>query len=134
MTTGVDGSTYTHDSLNRLFTATTAGITETFRYDGLNRQVSRRIVQSTYNVYDGCELIAEYAAGATTPSAAYLDGSGGMVKNLVSNKYYYQDASGSTSHLAGGSLLEWYRYDLLILANYESETRLASRTLYASMP
>jgi RHS repeat-associated protein len=36
------------------------------------------------------------------------------VKNLVTNQYYYQDASGSTSHLADstGHLLEWYRYDL----------------------
>jgi len=37
-----------------------------------------------------------------------------LVKNLTANRYYYQDGSGSTSHLAdsGGQLLEWYRYDL----------------------
>ena len=32
----------------------------------------------------------------------------------MTNNDYYQDASGSTSHIAnnGGSLMEWYRYDL----------------------
>src|SRR5262249_28648005 len=45
---------------------------------------------------------------------AYLFGSNTMVKNLVTNRYYYEDAMGSTSHLADstGVLLEWYRYDL----------------------
>jgi RHS repeat-associated protein len=68
----------------------------------------------TYCVFDGWNLIAEYAPGAASPSSAYLAGAGGLVKNLVSAVYYYQDASGSTSHLAdsAGNLLEWYRYDL----------------------
>ena len=50
----------------------------------------------------------------TTEIGAYLYGPSGLVKNLVTNNYYYQDGSGSTSHLADGSgaLLEWYRYDL----------------------
>lgn len=116
VTTGLDGSTYTYDSQNRLLTATKGGSTETFNYDGLNRQVSRTIGAGspTYNVYDGWELIGEYASGATSASTAYLSGAGGLVKNLTTNRYYYQDASGSTSHLASnsGALLEWYRYDL----------------------
>jgi RHS repeat-associated protein len=35
-------------------------------------------------------------------------------QELKTNNYYYQDGSGSTSHLANnnGTLLEWYRYDL----------------------
>jgi RHS repeat-associated protein len=39
---------------------------------------------------------------------------GGLIENLTTNNYYFQDASGSTSHLAdaNGNLLEWYRYDL----------------------
>ena len=43
-----------------------------------------------------------------------INGPTGLVKNLTANRYYYQDASGSTSHLtdANGNLLEWYRYDL----------------------
>ena len=116
MTTGVDASTYTYDAQNRLLTATKTGVTETFKYDGLNRQVYRKVGAGapTYNIYDGWTLIGEYASGATTPSTAYLSGAGGLVKNLTTNGYYYQDASGSTSHLASGSgtLLEWYRYDL----------------------
>jgi RHS repeat-associated protein len=112
---GLDASSYTYDAQNRLLSATKGGTTETFTYDGLNRQVSRTINHAiTYNVYDGWELIGEYAAGATVPTNAYVSGAGGMVKNLVTNNYYYQDASGSTSHLAdsAGHLLEWYRYDL----------------------
>jgi RHS repeat-associated protein len=116
MTTGVDGSTYTYDSQNRLLTATRSGLTNAFTFDGLNRQVSRKVGAGppTYNVYDGWQLIGEYAAGATSPSNAYLSGAGGLTKNLTSNMYYYQDASGSTSHLTDntGHLAEWYRYDL----------------------
>jgi hypothetical protein len=66
------------------------------------------------NVYDGWNLIAEYSSGSSIASNAYLHGAGGPVKNLTTNNYYYQDASGSTSHLANsaGTMLEWYRYDL----------------------
>lgn len=115
MTTGVDASLYTYDAQNRLLSAIKAPTTETFKYDGLNRQISRTVgAATTYNVYDGWDLIAEYSAGATSPSTAYLSGAGGLVKSLTTDRYYYQDASGSTSHLASntGALLEWYRYDL----------------------
>ncbi len=109
-------STYTYDAQNRLLTATKNGTTETFTYDGLNRQVTRKIGTASplYNVYDGWDLIAEYNAGSSIPLNAYLNGAGGLVKNLTANIYYYQDASGSTSHVANaaGALLEWYRYDL----------------------
>ena len=113
MTTGFDGSTYTYDAQNRLLSATESGVTETFDYDGLNRQVSRTVAGiTTYNVYDGWALIEEYQSGGMT--AAYLHGATGLVKDLTTNNYYYQDGSGSTSHLAdsAGNLLEWYRYDL----------------------
>jgi len=116
MTAGFDNSTRTYDAQNRLLTATKGGTTDTFAYDGLNRQVKRVVGGSSpvYNVYDGWNLIGEYAAGSTSPSNAYLFSASGMMKNLVTNQYYYQDASGSTSHLADntGHLLEWYRYDL----------------------
>jgi YD repeat-containing protein len=109
-------STYTYDGQNRLLTATKNGTTETFTYDAINRQVSRKIgaAAAVYNVYDGWDLIAEYSAGSSIASNAYLYGAGGLVKNLSTNSYYYQDASGSTSHLANssGTLVEWYRYDL----------------------
>jgi RHS repeat-associated protein len=66
-----------------------------------------------YLVYDGWNLIAEYQDNNQL-SGAYLSGATGLIKNLLSSNYYYQDASGSTSHLADsvGTLLEWYRYDL----------------------
>ena len=118
LTTGVDGSTYSYDAQNRLLTATKAGVTDTFTYDGFNRQVSRKIGAASplYNVYDGWNLIGEYNPGATAPLTAYLHGAGGPVKLMTASSsfYYYQDASGSTSHLADstGHLAEWYRYDL----------------------
>jgi RHS repeat-associated protein len=108
-------ASYVFDAQNRLTSATNAGVTETFNYDGLNRQVSRTVGGvTTYNVYNGWDLIGEYASGAGSPTNAYLSGAGGLIKNLKSGNYYYQDGSGSTSHLADstGHLLEWYRYDL----------------------
>jgi RHS repeat-associated protein len=111
-----DTSTYVYDAQNRLITATKGGTTEMFKYDGLNRQVSRTIGAGNpvYNVYDGWELIGEYSPGSMTPTNAYLCNQNGMVKNLITQRFYYQDALGSTSHLADatGGLLEWYRYDL----------------------
>jgi RHS repeat-associated protein len=112
---GFDGSTSYYDPQSRLTTVTKGGTTETFKYDGLNRQVSRTVNGvTTYNVYDGWNLIGEYANSATTPSVGYIYGASGLVKNVIGGNYYYQDASGSTSHLADstGHLLEWYRYDL----------------------
>ena len=89
-----------------------------FNYDGLGRQVSRTTSQgTTYNVWDGWNLIEEYQAGGT-PTAYYLYGADGLIlDSQVGNadfNWYYQDGSGSTSHLASssGTLLEWYRYDL----------------------
>jgi RHS repeat-associated protein len=115
MTTDFDGSIYLYDAQNRLLTASKNGVIMTFTYDGLNRQVSRSVTgqPTAYNVWDGWDLVEEYQADGTI-TAAYLYGAGGLVKNLVSDNYYYQDGSGSTSHLtdANGDLLEWYRYDL----------------------
>jgi hypothetical protein len=41
--------------------------------------------------------------GSSIVSNAYLYGAGGLVKNLSTNSYYYQEASGSTSHLSNSS-------------------------------
>ena len=117
MRTGFDASTYTYDAQNRLLTARTNSVTDTFTYDGLNRQVSRQVGTGSpiyYNVYDGWDLIGEYASGASTPTASYVFGAGGLLKNVITSVYYYHDASGSTSHLAssGSLLLESYLYDL----------------------
>jgi len=114
LTIGVDGSTYVYDQQNRLTQASKSGTTDTFKYDGLNRQVSRTVTgqPTSYSVWDGWNLIEEYQSGGAT-TAAYVYGTGGLLTDL-SLHYYYQDGSGSTSHLADntGHLLEWYRYDL----------------------
>jgi RHS repeat-associated protein len=113
MTTNLDGSTYTYDAQSRLSSASNAGVTVHYYYDGLNRQVARTVNGAAiYSVYDGWNLVAEYTA--TGLSKAWLYGPGGIVKELTQNYYYFQDASGSTSHLtdSNGNLLESYRYDL----------------------
>jgi RHS repeat-associated protein len=117
LTTGVDGSTYTYNSQNRLTSASKNGLTMSFTYDGLNRQVSRTANGvTTYSVWGGWDLVQEYHMSGNTvvEDASYLYGPTGLVKNLKTNNYYYQDGNGSTSHLANssGTLLEWYRYDL----------------------
>jgi RHS repeat-associated protein len=111
--TSVNGSTATYDAQNRLTSASGSGTTETFAYDGLNRQVSRTINGvTTYNVWDGWDLIIEYQG--STATAAHVYGAGGGLITDLNQNCYYQDGSGSTSHLAdsSGHLLEWYRYDL----------------------
>jgi RHS repeat-associated protein len=120
-TTNLDGTINTYDAQNRVLTVQKGTVTETYKYDGINRQVSRAIASglssaTNYNVYDGWNLIAEYASGSTTPTNSYVYGPSGLVKRTAgsTSTYFYQDASGSTSHLAnsGGNLLEWCRYDL----------------------
>ena len=114
LTTGLDGSTYVYDAQNRLTSATKSGVNMSFTYDGLNRQVSRTVGGSAeYSTWDGWDLVEEYH-GNGVADARYLYGPTGLVKNLTSGNYYYQDGSGSTSHLADstGHLKEWYRYDL----------------------
>ena len=113
MKQGFDGFAYTFDAQNRLLTAPSMS----FKYDGLNRQVSRTANGvTTYSVWDGWNLVQEYhmSGNNAVEDASYLYGTTGLVKELRNNRYYYQDGSGSTSHLASssGSLLEWYRYDL----------------------
>jgi len=119
LTTGLDGSAYAYDAQNRLTSATKNGVTMQFKYDGLNRQVSRTVVGgiTTYNVWDGWDLVEEVQASGNL-QAMYVYGSSGLILSLNTWtpywKYHYQDGSGSTSHIAdtSGNLLEWYRYDL----------------------
>jgi len=112
-----NNSSYNYDAQNRLTSATVNSVSMSFKYDGLNRQVSRTIGSNTeYSAWDGWDLVQEYhvSSGNAVEDASYLYGPTGLVKNLTTNRYYYQDASGSTSHLADstGHLVEWYRYDL----------------------
>ena len=112
---GFDGSSYIHDAQNRLTQATTNGVTMLFDYDGLNRQVSRRIGTNgarTFSVWDGWDLIQEYQSGNSV-TAQYLYGPNGVVKNLSTNNFYFQDGSGNTSYVTDSNwLLEYYLYDL----------------------
>ena len=107
-------STYGFDAQNRV---TSAGKGNVNMYIQLRRTkpAGGRTVGgvTTYNVWDGWDLIEEYRSGGTV-TAKYVYGAGGLIKELVNNRYYYQDGSGSTSHLAdsSGDLKEWYRYDL----------------------
>jgi RHS repeat-associated protein len=109
---GFDGSAYQYDAQNRLTSA--PGMT--FKYDGLNRRVSRTWNgATTFSVWDGWNLVEEYQSGGTI-TAAYVYGAGGLIAGTYSGQvyYYYQDGIGSTSHLtdSNGVLKEWYRYDL----------------------
>ena len=117
MTIGLDGSTYTYDAQNRLLSATKNGVSMSFEYDGLNRQVSRTLSSPntrTYSTWDGWNLVEEYTNNPLVIQARYLYGPTGVIKELQNNRYYCQDGSGSTALLADstGHLLEWYRYDL----------------------
>jgi RHS repeat-associated protein len=140
MTTGFDGSTDIYDAQNRLVNVIKGGVTMTFAYDGLNRQVSRTIYPppyspesgTTFSVWDGWDLIEEYRSGNNV-TAQYLYGPGGLIKDLTTNNRYFQDASGSTSHLADsiGRLLEWYRYDLQgTPVFYDANNNQVSATAY----
>ena len=81
--------------------------------------MSRTINGTTsYLVYDGWNLIAEYAASGTTPTARYIHGANvdEMLARTDTNGtvYYLQDAIGSTISLtdANGAVVENYRYDV----------------------
>ena len=104
-----------YDAQNRLTQASKNGTTVTFKYDGLNRQVSRAVDGvTTYNTWDGWDLVEEYTNNPLVIQARYLYGPTGLVKELQNNRYYCQDGSGSTALLTDSTahLLEWYRYDL----------------------
>ena len=118
LTNGFDGSTYAYDAQNRLTNVTLNGATMQFKYDGLNRQVSRSVGGPTvYNIWDGWDLVEEFqGTGGGQVVGVYMYGAGGLVAaaNNANLNYYYQDGSGSTSHITdeNGNLKEWYRYDL----------------------
>jgi RHS repeat-associated protein len=110
-------SSYQYDAQNRLLSANKGNTTMYFEYDGLNRQVSRRIGANgtrTFNIWDGWDLVEEYQGA--NPTAYYLYGATGLIASVANGQfnYYFQDGSGSTSHVTdeNGNLKEWYRYDL----------------------
>jgi RHS repeat-associated protein len=103
-----------YDAQNRLKSVTYGSTTTTFKYDGLNRKISQTVGGvTTYDVWDGWNLIEERGTGNTLQNA-YVYGAGEIVEKITGTTpyFYYQDGSGSTSHLsdAAGNLLESYTY------------------------
>lgn len=105
-----------YDAQNRL-TGVTFGTTQTttFKYDGLNRKISQTVGgATTYNVWDGWNLIEERGTGNTLLNS-YVYGAGEIIERIsgAGTHFYYQDGLGSTSHLAdaAGALQESYKYN-----------------------
>jgi RHS repeat-associated protein len=110
---------YGYNRQNQLTDAVNGPTALYFYYDGLNRQILRYVDnQWIYSVWDGWNLIEEYDVyGALLHS--YVDGAAS--DELISRSdatpdsnrvWYYQDAQGSTTHLAddSGNLIESYKY------------------------
>ncbi len=110
-----NGWSYSYDSQRRLSSADKSGVTSDFYYDGLNRQVARVINGvTTYSVWDGWTLAAEYGPGPVLRNRYIYAGNDLIRSPSPSGIYYYPDAQGSTVDLASdtGTLLEKYTYDL----------------------
>jgi RHS repeat-associated protein len=111
-----NGWTYIYNAQNQLTTVQYGGTTvATYWYDGLHRQIRQTLNggSPTFNVWDGWNLIEERGTGNTLQNA-YVYGAGEIVEKITGTTpyFYYQDGSGSTSHLsdAAGNLLESYTY------------------------
>jgi RHS repeat-associated protein len=114
-----DGWTYTYDAQSRLTAAVKGANSVEFWYDGLNRQIARRINQDNNkivrNVWDGWNLLEErdrydnllnyYIHGAQTDEIVVR--AGGVSGDI----WYTQDGRGNTSHLFDySSIKERYIY------------------------
>ena len=67
-------ASYVYDAQNRLKSATVDGITTSFRYDGLNRNISQTSgVFTTYNVWDDWNLIEERGAANTLLKTVFTE-------------------------------------------------------------
>ncbi len=111
-----NGWTYLYDAQNRMTSASNGSTSETFKYDGLSRQISHTLnAATTYNVWDGWNLIEEFAPGGSVPANVYVYGARGEIVERMSGGstiLYFQDGLGSTSHISdsSGHLLESYTY------------------------
>lgn len=119
-----NGVTYTYDRQNTFHAAKSASNWLIFYRDGLNRQILRYEGDPNlngnwiYSVWDGWDLIEEYDInGALIHSYVH----GATTDELISRSdsqpssnriWYYQDAQGSTSHIASdaGTVVESYKY------------------------
>jgi RHS repeat-associated protein len=112
-----DTNLYTYDEQNRLKTFTDGSDSASYTYDAFNRRVSKTVNSvTTYFLYDGDEIIAEYASNGTL-LAEYIIGDQidevlSMERN--SNTYFYHyDGLGSVAEItnSAGSVSENYTYD-----------------------
>ena len=107
------GWTYTHDGNSRLVAASGPGsVTATFGRDGRNRDVKRTINgTTTYLIYDGWNLVAEYdAAGTLTTQYVHGPQTDEILAKVTpsSTTFPLPDALGSTIAVtdASGAVLE----------------------------
>ena len=110
------GATLTYDCENRLTTAGSVG----YGYDLLGRRSWRADTgTTTYYVYDGPHIIAEYNGGSLIRKYIYgpgIDNPVAMIKVVSGTDYwyyYYTDALGSVRLMtnASGAVVEGYTYD-----------------------
>jgi hypothetical protein len=75
------GWTYTYVSMNRLALASASGAAASFFYDGLNREMARRVTRTTArcSVWDGWNLYAEYAPGNVLSKRQAYGGRGDLM-------------------------------------------------------
>jgi len=113
-----DGTnTYTYDEENRLLTADNINHSASYTYDPFNRRVSKTVDGvTTYYVYDGDEVIAEYdVGGLLTAEYTYADSIDEVLTmDRNGNTYYYHyDGLGSVTDVtdAAGAVQESYKYN-----------------------
>ena len=112
-----DGArTYTYDAANRLLTAQN-GQSATYAYDPFDRRRSKTVdSQAVTFIYDGDQIIAEYADSGLVKKFIYGPGiDAPIMMQAGETKYYYHaDRLGSIIALADstGNLVDAYRYSV----------------------
>jgi RHS repeat-associated protein len=112
-------STFGYDAENRLVSFDTTGSANdaTYAYDALGRRVKKTVNStSTFFVYDGDDIIADYSSAGTL-LREYIHGD--KVDEILAmqagtNTYYYHyDGLGSVTEITDdtGSIIENYTYD-----------------------
>jgi RHS repeat-associated protein len=112
-------STFGYDAENRLVSFDTTGSSNdaTYAYDALGRRVKKTVNStSTFFVYDGDDIIADYSSAGTL-LREYIHGD--KVDEILAmqagtNTYYYHyDGLGSVTEITDdtGSIIENYTYD-----------------------
>jgi RHS repeat-associated protein len=97
-----------------------------YQYDFMGRRISKTVGSTTtYFIYDGWNLVAEYGAGQSTPSRTYtwgLDlsgtlqgagGVGGLLAATIGSATYYPTYDGN------GNISEYFDSNNVIRAHYE---------------